>query len=206
MERVRVLLVLLDNYPVVNCSSPTVVDKMRGNRGNKRNYHTTGNKPQQANKSNSESNAGESSSQDGRDVISHVISPPENGAVNSLGNENETCGHCKNIVNDNQNALQCDRCNLWYHCRCLKISNERYAALMVVGEVEGVVWLCECCRHGFFQVHDRIDQLEKSMRDMKEDLLKALKDKKENPQSITSVSRSEIQNMINDGVREFLEE
>ena len=51
------------------------------------------------------------------------------------------CGVCKNPVKSNQNGLQCDSCDTWYHTRCCSIGDETYTNLANTS----CTWICcEC--------------------------------------------------------------
>ena len=57
---------------------------------------------------------------------------------------NETCPilNCKKIVGDDQDGIQCDVCNLWYHRECIKLSKEEYR---IQKRNETSKWFCEKC-------------------------------------------------------------
>ena len=48
----------------------------------------------------------------------------------------------KKIVGNNENGIQCDICNLWYHRECLKLSEEEYR---IQRRNEMSKWFCEKC-------------------------------------------------------------
>ena len=52
------------------------------------------------------------------------------------------CPICKSAVSLEDQGLECDRCNSWFHASCLFINNEEYASL---GK-SNVEWFCDSCR------------------------------------------------------------
>ena len=51
------------------------------------------------------------------------------------------CGECSKPVKRNQPGVQCDTCDIWYHTRCMGISNKSYENLANLS----TVWICSCC-------------------------------------------------------------
>ena len=51
------------------------------------------------------------------------------------------CGVCSRPCKDNQPAIQCDSCNLWYHKKCLSMNTIVYKAL----ENSSCSWICCQC-------------------------------------------------------------
>ena len=43
-------------------------------------------------------------------------------------NDNETCpiSNCNRLFKDDQEGIQCDLCDNWFHIKCVKISKEEY--------------------------------------------------------------------------------
>ena len=51
------------------------------------------------------------------------------------------CGECGKSVNRNHEAIQCDQCQLWVHCKCVNITSTEYQILQ---QDEGG-WNCPTC-------------------------------------------------------------
>ena len=51
------------------------------------------------------------------------------------------CGYCERPVRSNQKGILCDKCELWYHAKCMGISNGSYN-LLTTSEDE---WFCPTC-------------------------------------------------------------
>ena len=47
----------------------------------------------------------------------------------SRGGNSGQCGTCDKVVKDHKNGLQCDMCDMWFHCGCEKVSAEEYELL-----------------------------------------------------------------------------
>ena len=56
------------------------------------------------------------------------------------------CSICNKNVLNNQKAIQCDLCNLWYHIKCDGTSLETYNDLMLS---QDDVWHCLVCKVKF---------------------------------------------------------
>jgi len=57
--------------------------------------------------------------------------------------EDEKCGGCKKEVRGNQNGISCDACGVWYHCGCIKVSQEEYR--MIQKMANRITWTCGRC-------------------------------------------------------------
>ncbi len=70
---------------------------------------------------------------------------------NNKKNENDLDGqdgqycipHCKyNRISNKQPMIACDKCNRWYHFKCLAFTNEQYKKY----EGKGKMWYCPSCK------------------------------------------------------------
>ena len=52
------------------------------------------------------------------------------------------CGMCPKGCRNNQRAIQCDECNVWFHTKCSGISNGEYADLRAN---QNMNWYCFKC-------------------------------------------------------------
>ena len=52
------------------------------------------------------------------------------------------CGSCKQNVEDNHDAVQCDACSQWFHAHCQNISAPQYVAY---ASLQSFSWLCLEC-------------------------------------------------------------
>lgn len=51
------------------------------------------------------------------------------------------CGKCSSPVTDDQNGLQCDTCNMWFHAPCQRVGNSLYDYL----SNSNCSWHCTTC-------------------------------------------------------------
>ena len=65
--------------------------------------------------------------------------PPKISVIEA---ENADCPVCKEEVESDAKALQCDRCNLWNHAKCLDMSDEEY--VLISNSCNE--WYCVGCR------------------------------------------------------------
>ena len=52
----------------------------------------------------------------------------------------DKCGKCGKHVTENENAIQCEICDIWVHCQ--GISEEAYAVLK---DMNNLHWYCDSC-------------------------------------------------------------
>ena len=98
------------------------------------------------------------------------------------------CGTCEKVVKDHQNGLQCDMCDMWFHCGCEKVSAEEYELLERSDSV--AQWFCSACRGQVKNLtrenklkgenkilreenellRNRLEELERTMREIKEEI------------------------------------
>ena len=78
----------------------------------------------------------------------------------SSDSEAETvkCGKCDNIVNEEDNAICCDACGIWFHAGCIKMSTDSYKAIERVHE--WVSWFCKNCKIKMTRVVAKLNDIE----------------------------------------------
>ena len=52
------------------------------------------------------------------------------------------CGECKKAVKNSENAISCDKCNIWYHKGCLTIGDQVFDCYI---QNETLEWTCTKC-------------------------------------------------------------
>ena len=79
---------------------------------------------------------------------------------------------------DSDLGLQCEVCNMWYHTKCQKISDDM---LNFLEKNEGTHWYCKTCNKSMANVlqtlakmQNRQDKLEKEINDLRNDLKKEI--------------------------------
>ena len=64
-------------------------------------------------------------------------------STTSQNEDAEVCKHCNNVVEEGHTGLFCeDKCNSWYHSKCVGIKSKRYKELQAKSEP----WTCNTCR------------------------------------------------------------
>ena len=76
---------------------------------------------------------------DNENVLPDVEVPNDNREQNAVM-ENAICPICKHEVKENDQGLQCDLCNLWYHSNCCGMSENCFNTLQQEGDK--VAWSC----------------------------------------------------------------
>ena len=71
---------------------------------------------------------------------------------------------CKKEVKEGEKAMMCEGCDIWFHLKCIGMSNEMYKAIGEEEEDEeketGLHWFCEGCNVGVRRMIERIKELE----------------------------------------------
>jgi hypothetical protein len=90
---------------------------------------------------------------------------------------------CKKEVKEGEKAMMCEGCGIWFHLKCIGMSNEMYKA---IGEEEGdeesetgLHWFCEGCNVGVKRMSERIKELEDRHKKMEIEVKKIAKDMEE---------------------------
>jgi len=86
----------------------------------------------------------------------------------------DKCGSCLKAVSD-QEGVQCEICDKWYHCRCQSIAEPMYSALNQFSTE--LHWFCKGCRGGaekllaaMSRMHEKMDKIEEELGRVKRDL------------------------------------
>ena len=66
---------------------------------------------------------------------------PQNASI-----DDAPCMSCRNIVNKDSKAIQCDLCTSWIHIECAEITTKAYSTMQAM---KGSLWLCEACQVTF---------------------------------------------------------
>ena len=65
--------------------------------------------------------------------------PGPSPSVTQTPPQNYPCGTCRQEVNDQDHAIQCDECDHWYHTACMHINDTSQL------KSHSVLWFCSCC-------------------------------------------------------------
>lgn len=79
------------------------------------------------------------------------------------GDVTEICGKCHSTVQDNDNGLQCEKCDAWFHIKCEKVSLELYKALK---RASGEMWFCTTCKWKVRSLLETVKKLEQKNEDL----------------------------------------
>ena len=69
--------------------------------------------------------------------------------------ESHICRDCSKVCTSKDKALNCGLCNLWYHAKCQKVSDEKYAMIMEDNDENLGASLQWFCRPGCNKVSDK---------------------------------------------------
>ena len=117
----------------------------------------------------------------------------------------ELCGICEKKVLSNQNALQCDSCDRWFHCGCEKVAVSDYKLLK---DCECAKWHCKKCdlnyketkRENIF-LKSELQRVKDENEILKQKLL-ALEEKIDAKQSF---SKDDIEKIVEESIQEHAE-
>ena len=114
----------------------------------------------------------------------------------------DICGVCNKKVSQNQNGLNCDLCDKWYHCGCEKVSIGDYK---ILNQCDSAKWFCRKCNSSHNDTKKENALLRQEVQKLREenqmlkDRLCAIERKiEEKP----SYSKEDIEKIVNDAIEE----
>lgn len=136
----------------------------------------------------------------------------DTGEVDS-GNQSD-CGRCLKSVRKQDNGVQCDNCENWYHAACVNIDNAHYRILSKLPSME---WVCKICKDKIATLIEENSQLKCENKSLKEEnrvlreRLAALEKrvdeiKNEVKEEIKKEMKDEIMKEVNNNVVKVLED
>ena len=67
-------------------------------------------------------------------------------SISSNTEDEVPCGHCKELIEEDGDSMQCEACSKWFHLApCCNMSNEQYRVLSSHGLKDVVRWFCTKC-------------------------------------------------------------
>lgn len=101
----------------------------------------------------------------GKGVAETKVTKVDKGATNS-----EECAHCHEDVTDEQNGLQCEVCEGWYHAECQDMTQDTYKIM----NQDCIHWFCKRCDKRVSKLvktvaklEERQDRMEVELKGMK---------------------------------------
>lgn len=101
--------------------------------------------------------------------------------------ELEKCGECKSVVANTEKAVQCELCNLWFHCKCEEIHEDSYKLL----KQDKVHFYCGRCDKAVGRILKTVLDLKKRQDKLHDDF---------------ETHKEEVEVTIKDFVSTFMEE
>ena len=89
----------------------------------------------------------------------------DKNAAASSRDRKEDCNECKKKVTENENGLQCESCEEWYHTKCLKVPDDVYVFLMGNRNFH---WLCSNCDGNSGKLYKEVGELRQQLVAMRE--------------------------------------
>lgn len=93
------------------------------------------------------------------------------------GKKNEKCGTCCKQVSVNDNGIQCEICELWYHIKCEDMSEQLYKALCTFQQ--DLHWYCSSCKKGANKLLTIVCRLQGRMDKMEEEMCRMQREARE---------------------------
>ena len=81
--------------------------------------------------------------------------------------ELQKCGECKNNVTNTEKAVQCELCELWFHCKCEEIQEDTYELL----KQDKIHFFCGKCEKAAGQLLKSVVKLKERQDKLEEDLI-----------------------------------
>lgn len=86
-----------------------------------------------------------------------------------------SCGYCHESVHENDPAIECELCQIWFHCYCQQVSTKLYELLGE--EPDTIHWYCNICNgharsmlQTMTQLQNQHDNLRQEFNELKRDV------------------------------------
>ena len=122
-----------------------------------------------------------------------------------MASKNVICPDCNVEVKDAEKGVECEVCEIWFHCACQNIGEQLYAVLM--DKNNRISWYCNYCDRGAKKLMGKIVRLE-NHRDKTEQEIKDITKRIENLESTsqTQATNAGLQENMAAKITEEIEE
>jgi len=80
------------------------------------------------------------------------------------------CGTCSKKVTNHDDGVQCEVCNVWFHCKCQRITDEMYRSMQ--SYKDDLHWYCAGCKGAAGKLLSILAGLQTKMDKMEEELIR----------------------------------
>ena len=84
------------------------------------------------------------------------------------GVDGDKCGACDSVVANNDRALKCDFCGLWFHITCQSINKKTYDCLKT--GISSIHWYCRSCNVTIGGVMDSLVNIKRTQDKMQKEI------------------------------------
>lgn len=103
----------------------------------------------------------------------------------SKGESEDKCLNCRKIVREDDDGLQCEVCELWFHSGCQGMTSETYRII----NQEGIHWFCKNCDKRVSKLVVTVAKIEERQEKMDEELKETRNELKEVKEDVKKVSQ-----------------
>ena len=103
----------------------------------------------------------------GKKKGSKVTHSDEDLYISASETESAACGSCHKEVFEEDEAIQCETCHMWFHIKCQKVSQKKYKFLNSE-EGQGLHWFCLICERTTLGMVTRMSALEAQVSKVEE--------------------------------------
>lgn len=99
----------------------------------------------------------------------------------------DQCGNCGTDVSDDHQGMKCECCDMWFHCKCEKVSDEVYTFFSERDNDRSICWYCKKCAVILRSVYQSVAKLEDGQKRLEakmDNILHVIDDKMKNDWSI----------------------
>ena len=113
----------------------------------------------------------------------------------TFSDQKDDCGKCDKRVQDHNQGLQCDWCDIWYHAKCQGVDAALYKKVMdVSGAMSAAgtsnLWLCRACTITYKKHRTETAELKKNVQELEKKYQALLEAGKEESSARTTPSSS----------------
>lgn len=129
-------------------------------------------------------------------------------ATNIDAEDAVNCKKCKLKITKQCNAIQCDKCDSWFHIKCINILETKFKKIRDLGSIS--IWLCDDDREEFNKWKNNSNNAEQNLFDESKILnaindinkrLKTIEDKVDN--NVNQISKPSFANVLNSSIEGY---
>ena len=100
--------------------------------------------------------------------------------------DKDGCGRCSGQVTAKDKGVQCEICEVWFHCKCQGISDETYKTMK---KEQSLHWYCTGCEKGMVKIMESVIKIQKRQDKLEEEVQKMVQNMSEMKNKVEDFNR-----------------